>query len=406
MKWTDADIACAVRILGRYAPDRYRAAVDAIAGELGRAVAPSHVKNAFLRRGMSSPTTYLGGDTSHGRGTPRVDGVKAAAATPAPRPLSDIAERVLRLTKGHKTATLEEVANALDLSPMKTHKAVEEARAAGYAFEFAHGRVAFKLKEVDDTVQAVKVAQTKGAWHKVAVISDTHLGSKYCLRPYLVDFIKNAYADGVREVLHPGDVIDGCYRHGVFELTHSGIDEQTRDLLETLPQLDGLTYSGITGNHDDTFSDHIGIDAGLYMQRYFESHGRKDLKFYGRRGARLRMHGVTVELWHPKKGGAYALSYGLQNHIRDYGVGHKPDICLAGHLHTQVYFQQRGVHALQCGTFQGAGSAFSKSLGGSPAIGGHVLSWKLTPDGTIRRFGVEHVPYYEHERPRDVKGAA
>jgi hypothetical protein len=189
----------------------------------------------------------------------------------------------------------------------------------------------------------------------------------------------------------------------MFELTHSGIEDQTRDLFETLPAKPGLTYHGIVGNHDQTFSDEVGMDPGDYFEWYFKKRGRHDLHFYGMRGAYLKLRGAIIELWHPRKSGAYSLSYHLQNHIRDYGVGRKPDILLAGHWHTFVYLEQRGVHALACGTFQGAGSSFSKSLGGSPSIGGTFLSWEVTEQRTLRHVAVERVSYFEEENVRALE---
>lgn len=290
----------------------------------------------------------------------------------------------------------------LDAAPRKVRALVEAAQSAGLAIEVAHDTVAFKLAEPSATVRDVDVSPTTSGPQVVGVISDTHLGSRYCLRAQLREFVEYAYSRGAREILHPGDVLDGCYRHGTFELTHSGIEEQTRDLFEVLPALPGLTYHCITGNHDDTFADHVGMDPGGYVQNWFEARGRRDVKFHGRRGAYLRIRGAVVELWHPKKSPGYAVSYGLQNHIRDYGVGQKPDVLLVGHWHTWCYLEQRGVHALACGTFQGSGSAFGKSLGGAPSMGGTLLTWETTATRTLRRFAVERRAYFEREDVREA----
>ena len=385
--WTDADIATACAILREHPEDRYRAAVEAIGRTLKkRSLTPAALRSVFLRRKLGHPTSFC---------------VQPAIAEVPVQFVTNYVAALVKLTK-KKPLSFEDVCDGLGLMPRAARKVIEDARAAGVAIRVNGEHVGINLPDTGDRLIETGIAPVVGERQRVAVISDTHLGSKYCLRAQLREFIEYAYSQGVREVLHPGDVLDGCYKHGTFEVSHSGIDEQTRDLFETLPALPGLTYHGICGNHDDTFSDAIGIDAGVFMQRYFADRGRKDLTFYGRRGTHLSMRGVHIEMWHPMGGGSYALTYKAQNHVRDYAVGQKPDILLIGHFHTWAYFESRGVHALQCGTFQGTGSAFGKALGGAPSMGGTILSWESTADGTLRRFQVERSAYYEHERPRII----
>jgi predicted phosphodiesterase len=293
--------------------------------------------------------------------------------------------------------------NRLDMAPRRVRALIDDARSAGHAVEVAHDHVGVVLPEPSAEVVDTGVAPSTGKRQQIAAFSDTQFGSKYCMREAIVDFVKHAYAQGCREVLHAGDWLDGCYKHGIFELSHSGIEDQTRDSFETLPELPGLSYHAISGNHDDTFADATGMAPGDYIEWYFRQHGRNDVHFYGRRGAYLKVRGATVELWHPKRGTSYALSYHLQNHIRDYGVGQKPDILVAGHWHINCYLEQRGVHAIAAPCFQSPGSAFSKSLGGAPSIGGLILSWELTEARTLRRFSFERSSYFMREDLRELE---
>jgi UDP-2,3-diacylglucosamine pyrophosphatase LpxH/biotin operon repressor len=394
--------------------------------KIARALGAKHLTDAqlrgvYARYELGNPWAFLGLDLRDGSGkrhtvadVPPVvaddedDGIEVdvdlEADEPAIRPdrLPQDLQSLLEATK-KGPVSLTDLCDKLDLSPKRLKKLVDRAKVAGLDIDTAHDHVAFRPPEPTGRVQDTGIHPTTGKRQIVGVISDTHLGSKYCLRPQLQDFIGSAYERGAREILHVGDAIDGKYRHGMFELTHSGIEDQTRDLFETLPRLEGLTYHAISGNHCDTFADEVGMAPGDYMQWYFQKHGRTDLKFYGRRGAYLKVRGAVVELWHPRKSGAYSLSYHLQNHIRDYGVGQKPDVLLAGHWHTFCYLEQRGVHALACGTFQGGGSAFAKSLGGATSIGGTLLSWELTEKRTLRAFAVERFSYYEREELRPLE---
>ena len=302
-----------------------------------------------------------------------------------------------------KTRSLSDLCDALDLAPGKLRSLIDEARAAGYVLHVEHDQVGWRTPEPLDHVQPIGVPPVVGERQRVGVISDTHFGSKYCLRAQLRDCVEYLYAAGVREILHPGDVLDGCYRFARYEWTHSGIEEQTRDAFETLPALPGLTYHIIGGNHDETFSEAVGVDVPQYVATYFRDHGRGDVTAYGNRGAHVKIRGAHVHLWHPRGGLAYANSYGLQKKVEGYSPGEKPQIMLAGHWHRYCAIYERGIHAIACPTFHGGLSSFGKSLkGGAPSLGGLLLEWETTEHGTIRNFASEFRAYFEREAPREI----
>lgn len=303
---------------------------------------------------------------------------------------------LVKATRGGPITT-EAACDLLDISPRRLAGLLTRMRRAGINVEIDRACVGLQLETTLRDVQTVKVAPTVGERQTIAVISDTHLGSKYCLRAQLREFVEYAYSRGVREILHPGDILDGSYRHARFEMSHVGLEDQIRDLCETLPELPGLTYHAITGNHDFTFTESNGANVGRAISRYFAEHDRRDFVSYGDRSAFLRLRGALIHLWHPRSGGAYARSYHLQKQIEAYAPGEKPQILLAGHWHIYCHLFERGVQAIACPTFQGGGSAFAQSLGGSPAIGGLILSWDLTEDGTLRAFAVEKRSYFERE---------
>lgn len=381
--WSQNQIDQAIKILSKYPRERYQDAIEKIARVTKRNVSPSSLRHAFQRLELGPPTSYLVGTTP--------------VEEPAPERFQDL----LRLTK-KGPILFTTLCDKLDLSPARAKALVEEARAKKIDVHVEHDHVGIRSKASDAHVQEVGIAPVVGKRQKIAVISDTHLGSKYCLGKQLREFIEYAYAQGVREILHPGDVLEGMYRHATFETSHVGIEDQARALYETLPHLPGLNYRCITGNHDFTFTESAGVNVGERLRDYFRARGRKDLHFYGDRSAFLKVKGAVVHLWHPRTGTSYARSYQLQKTIEKYGII-KPQILLAGHWHIFCQVYERGVHALACPTFQGGGSAFSKSLGGAPAIGGLILSWDLTEHGTIRSFLVEKRSYFEHERPVDIR---
>jgi UDP-2,3-diacylglucosamine pyrophosphatase LpxH len=272
------------------------------------------------------------------------------------------------------------------------------AKRAKINLDKGNDHVQLSAREQIRTVQDTRVLPVKGARQVVGVVSDLHLGSKYCLRAQLVDCVEHMYDRGIRDILVPGDLLDGCYKHGVFELSHTGLEDQTQDLAETLPRKRGLTYHAITGNHDETFADLTGADVGKYIHTV-----RPDIKFYGRCGAFLQIKGAVVHMWHPLGGMSYAKSYKLQKQIEKYGAGEKPHVLLGGHVHQFAVVEDRGVFGVFCPTFQASGSAFSKRLGGQPALGGLILSWEIAGKDLVRNFAVERRRYFEVEKPTRVR---
>lgn len=404
--WSEEDIATAKRVLGRHRSPG--TALQEIGYALGRGVTYDSLKTAFRARGLTPLSQWCAEDEPPT--VRRYGSVTSADSASYMQPSQvDVSVDVRRLVDVSKKKPLpfEDLCDVLDVSPRKCRELIEAAQQQGYHVEANAGHVGFRVPPPDERVRETGIAPIVGERQIVGVISDTHLGSKYCLREQLKDFVHTAYERGVREILHPGDVLDGCYRHGLWEVSHSGLDAQAEDLFETLPRLPGLTYHAIEGNHDNTFTDSIGLSTGRFLEGFFRHRGRDDLRFYGNRGAFLRVRGAVVHLWHPRSGQSYARSYALQKHVEKYSSGEKPHILLAGHWHVYCHVFERGVHAIACPTFQGGGSAFSKSLGGAPAMGGLLLSWGLTEHGTMRDFSLEYRAYFEREQPQVLfEGAA
>jgi hypothetical protein len=406
--WSNKDVIKSQEILRKYTKDRFHQALKEISRTLKRSVTPGALRSAFLRKEVGPPTSYCqqddydGDDESVAFKPPvDLDGEDEGARRKTKDDGGDeLMKKLVSLTK--KPIPFEMLCDKMGLPPGKVKALVTSAKDMGVRLRVEHDHVGIQPSEPEDRVRSIGIAPVVGERQRVAVISDLHLGSKYCLRDQLKEFIQYAYDQGIREILCPGDVLDGGYRHGIFEVSHTGIDAQAQDLFETLPHLPGLNYRCITGNHDFTFTESIGVDVGDYLESYFSKRGRSDLHFYGNRGAFLKVKGAIVHLWHPRSGVSYARSYAIQKHIEKYSSGEKPNILLCGHWHVYCHVYERGVHGIACPTFQGGGSAFGKSLGGAPAIGGMILSWDLTEHGTMRHFIHEYRAYFEVEKPHTI----
>lgn len=299
-----------------------------------------------------------------------------------------------------KGASVESVCNGLDVSPAALKRLIMEAKSAGYAVHVDGGQIGVHIDESKEDI--IEIKGVVGDEYKAAAISDTHFGSKFHLPAQLNDFVNSAYNQGVREIFHSGDILEGCYGHSRWELVAHGIHEQAQYAISHLPRRPGLTYHCITGNHDQTFVDSCGIDVGEYLVSFFRRGGREDLFVHGNSKAYLKFGGALICLQHPKGAVPYAVSYRLQKIVEGFSPGLKPDILLAGHLHAYCQVEQRGVHAVLVPTFKGPGGDFSNSLPYAPSLGGCILSWGLTEHGTLRDFSAKRTSYYVNEKPREL----
>lgn len=318
----------------------------------------------------------------------------------------ELARFVAVAKNGH---TVEELCDKFDVSPKRVKALISEAQNGGYRIQVTGDKVGYVPPS--PRKDELKIIAQPGAEECFAVISDLHVGSRYCLEDQLRDFvIRAAKEHGVKQFFLPGDNVDGCYKHSRWEESHHGFDAQATHLAHVLPgkkdKID-VRYDGIIGNHDETFEKETGLDVGRALEDVFRREGRDDFRMHGARGAYLRYapkggRGVLVELWHPVGGGAYAVSYKLQRHVEEYGVGQKPDFLFAGHWHQQCYVVRRGVHAFSSGTWHGGMGSFSKGLGGAQAIGGWIVKYRQTKEGALRDVTPTWKAYYETETIRSL----
>ena len=277
-------------------------------------------------------------------------------------------------------------------SPKNVEDIIKNAQSLGANIWVQDDKISYQLPDnaVSSPIQVVSGGNVKE--YQIGVISDMHFGSLYAVEDAVTEHVNYCYEQGITEIFCPGDMLEGCYRHARMELSAVRWEDQAALALSKLPQLPGLSYHFIDGNHDFTFTELIGIESGKNLVRLAADQDRHDLKFYGSRGATLDMGGTLIELWHPKKSGSYAKSYPIQNHIRDTAPQSKPHILLVGHWHTYIQLCQQECYAVSCGTFQHGQSPFGRSIGGDVALGGVIVKWASGQDGYLRSFSAQHFP--------------
>lgn len=234
---------------------------------------------------------------------------------------------------------------------------------------------------------------------KFAVISDTHIGSKYAQLTHLHNFYDRLVIEGVDTVYNAGDITEGLkMRPGhEYEVYTVSADEMREDVIKNYPCREGITTYFITGNHDASIYKHIGYDIGAAI-----ASRRPDMKYLGRDCAKVNITpNCVLELRHPWDGVSYATSYKLQKMIESMESDSKPNIIAVGHYHKQLYMFYRNVHGLLTGCFQGQ-TPFFRGKGISSQLGGWIVTIRVIEDGTIVGFDPEFVPYYS-SIPDDYK---
>lgn len=226
---------------------------------------------------------------------------------------------------------------------------------------------------------------------RFAVVSDTHINSKYTQLTYLHDFYKRCAEAGIKHVYHAGDISDGeNMRVGHnYELYNISADEQVAEICRVYPKVDGITTHFITGNHDASTLKHCGYDIGPAIAAR-----RPDMDYLGRDTALVHLTPkCTMQLLHPWDGGSYAMSYRPQKIVEAMDGGTKPNMLFIGHYHKAMWMEYRNVAIFEAGCFQGC-TPFMRGKGLSRYMGGWIVEAETDENGYVTRIVPQFVPYY------------
>lgn len=313
--------------------------------------------------------------------------------------LSDIAKRVLKYAR-RRTQTVSELADAADCSPKAVRTALAELDKAGSQVMVSADVVATSLTPQMNPEAAV--IPWSGHRLEFAVVSDTHLGSRYEQCEHLASFYAECERRKLDLVLHAGDMHDGenMYKGHAYEIKVHGADAQAQYAKAVYPHIPGITTKFISGNHDDSFHKRAGVDVCKIL-----AGERPDLQYLGPVGrtVNLECKGRTrrvlrVTLLHPSGGAPYARSYRTQKIVEGLEGGSKPDLLLAGHLHFQNHTMVRNVQAFQLPCFQRQ-TPYLKAKGLEPVVGAYFFAAEFSNDGTVGRLVQELVTWYVPSEP-------
>jgi predicted phosphodiesterase len=185
---------------------------------------------------------------------------------------------------------------------------------------------------------------------KVLCITDTHWGSQYVEDAWYDAAIAEAHREGVSELWHAGDVVEGMSgRDGhIYELKAVGYRAQ-RDLAVSKLRRAELPIKAIAGNHDLWYLSKGDMGADIVEDICSRVPGAE---YLGPQEADIPINGITVRLFHGEDAAAYALSWRLQKLIESFTGGEKPNALITGHDHKSMYLFDRNVHAIACGCLQ------------------------------------------------------
>lgn len=262
---------------------------------------------------------------------------------------------------------------------------IEALEQAGYTVQKAPRKEAVRTSILRELAKP-------GATVRIAVVSDTHLGSHEQQITHLRDFYRYADERGVQAYIHAGDLTDGSPKMHLDAPMHHfavGFDAQMKYAIDAYPKsANGPTFL-VDGNHDTYRAE--GATFGEHFVR-----ARPDFRYLGWHSAFVDIGPCRIFVAHGSKGGlSYARSYKIQKLLEqmDQTERSDTDVALYGHWHVATHLPgYQSVEAFLLPCFQRQ-TRFLKSLGLQPVIGGVVLEiefgqkgvWNIRPDWRLYR---------------------
>jgi UDP-2,3-diacylglucosamine pyrophosphatase LpxH len=237
----------------------------------------------------------------------------------------------------------------------------------------------------------------EGETIRFAVVSDTHLGSKYEALEELYYFYTYAASKGIKVFYHVGDISEGYYSNRPVSIkeTHKvGFTDQLNYIVDNYPKRKGITTYFITGNHDLTHMRNGFANMGDAINRL-----REDMVYLGHNHAKVDLTpNLELSLVHPTDGVSKSLSLKLQNLI-DANPARRADIVLVGHYHKAVNVKYRGVYGYLLPSFQHQ-TPFMADNNIVSEVAGTIFTIKVDREGKLLTISTEYVDLSKGEERR------
>lgn len=212
------------------------------------------------------------------------------------------------------------------------------------------------LLPTQGNVYTISKSRMEKTTMRFAASSDWHFASIFHLPRTWRAAMDRVRDEGINTVYVAGDLMDGVgiYRGHLENLVTPSVEHQTDIVAKAMARYPDITFWGIAGNHDYSFTKQNGIRPLALLEAKSDN-----FKNLGDLKADVIYDGVRVRMLHGAGGRAYATSYPTQTYLRDYFKGLRqdemmdlPDIMIVGHYHTLYVGHDHGMWILQCGSFQ------------------------------------------------------
>lgn len=166
----------------------------------------------------------------------------------------------------------------------------------------------------------VRVQNRGDGWKVMGFVADTHLGSKH----ERLDVLRALYdiyaAEGVTQVFHGGNWIEGQSKVNQHDIAVFGLESQLRYFIENYPQRKGITTYYVAGDdHEGWYQQREQLNIGQALQDKAERCGRHDLYYLGYVEADVELKAksgsAVLRVMHGGGGAPYAYSYALQKTV-------------------------------------------------------------------------------------------
>jgi len=249
-----------------------------------------------------------------------------------------------------------------------------------------------KVESLSGTKSHVTIQKQDGCVFRIGITGDRHFGSLYHAEDSLSAFYEYAESQGVLQVYDAGDILSGwkVFKGHEFELRDIGLDAQVQRVSASTPKT-GIVTHFITGNHDASFKNQVGVSVGHMIQDKV-----KGYKFLGEDQATVVFDTpkgkFSLMLLHPGGGSSYALSYRPQKIVESLEGGKKPNMLVIGHYHkAEMMPSYRNVAVFQAGTFEKQ-TPFMARQGLAAHVGGWIV--EITVGETYNTIKGEFVAFY------------
>lgn len=273
--------------------------------------------------------------------------------------MSEELKKIFR--KLNNNETIKDASKKLGLDEISIYGIIEAMQLEGYDIKIIYkDNNYYIIKRItyrkDKTIKEELSESEKISF---GVIGDTHMGHKRQQLQLLNRFMQEAYDRGYRHFFHTGDISDGHYfsKRGEhpYECFAQGYDEQLDNIINTWPEIEGVTMDLIGGNHDFTFYREIGADICKAIAKC-----RPDITYRGQDKATIyigKRNNIPIKIQHPDKGSTDVTSTRIQKSIEKLDTKDNPKVIFQGHYHRYYNFTDRNMEGFLTPCFIG-GSIF------------------------------------------------